>query len=99
MEKFHLCEKDYVCNPPTCSCENGKCLASIMDISAIMCDKTIASYDEETKTIPTNVNEKKATCKMQNFYILLPFLLITIALLIALGTYFYLIKYQAKQKD
>ena len=38
--------------------------------------------DEETTTIPTNFNEKKATCKTQIFYILLVFLSFTIALLI-----------------
>ena len=54
-----------------------------MDVSAIICDEIVESYDEETKTIPINLNEKKATCKKQNFYILLAFLLITIALLIA----------------
>ena len=47
-----------------------------MDNSAVMCD-------EETKTVPTNFNEKNITCKTQNFYILLAFLLIAIALLIA----------------
>ena len=26
-----------------------------------MCDEVIESYDEQTKTIPTNFNEKKAT--------------------------------------
>ena len=41
---------------------------------------------------------KKATSKTQNFCFLLAFLLITIALLIAVSTYCYLIKYQAKQK-
>ena len=35
--------------------------------------------------------------KMQNFFILLAFSLITIALLIAVSIYCYLIKYQAKQ--
>ena len=35
---------------------------------------------------------------MQNFYILLAFLLITTTLLIAVSIYCYLIKYQAKQK-
>ena len=35
---------------------------------------------------------------MQNFYILLAFLLIAIALLIAVSIYCYLIKYRAKQK-
>ena len=30
-KKRHVCGKDYTWNPPTCSCENGKYLASIMD--------------------------------------------------------------------
>ena len=57
-----------------------------MEDSRITCDGVIESYDEETKTISTNFNEKKATCKTQNFYILLAFLLITIALLMAVNT-------------
>ena len=36
---------------------------------------------------------------MQHFYILLVFSLITIALLIAVSIYCYLIKYQTKQKQ
>ena len=60
----------------------------------VTCDKII----EETKTIPINFNEKKATCKTQNFYILLAFLLITFALLVTVNIYCYMIKYQAKQK-
>ena len=59
-----------------------------MDDSAIICNEVIESYDEEInklKTIPTSFNEKKVTCKTQNFYILLAFLLITIALLIAVS--------------
>ena len=49
--------KNYIWNPAKCSCENGKYLASIMDDSAIMCDKVTNSYHE------TNFNEKKATYK------------------------------------
>ena len=56
-------------------------------------DEVIESYNEETKPIPINFNEKKATCKTENLFILLAFLLITIALLVAVGIYFYLIKY------
>ena len=59
-----------------------------MDDSAIMCDAIIESHNEET-----NFNEKKATCKMQNFYILLGSLLITIALLIAVSIYCYWVEY------
>ena len=49
------------------------------------CDEII----EETKTIPPNFNEKKTTCKAQNFYTSLAFLLITVALLIDVSIYCY----------
>ena len=42
--------------------------------------------------------KKKSTCKTQNFQSLLAFLLITIALLMAVSIYCYQIKYWAKQK-
>ena len=66
-----------------------------MDDSAITCDEIIELYEEETKTISTNFIAK--TCKTQKFYILLTFLLIIIALLIAVSIYCYLIKYRAKK--
>ena len=73
-----------------------------MDDSAIKCDEFIGaeakSNGKETKTFPTNFNEKNITYKTQNFYILVTFLLITIALLIAVSIYCYLIKYHGKQK-
>ena len=55
-----------------------------MDDSVITCDEII--------------EENKADCKTQNFYVLLAFLLITISLLIAVTIYCYLIKYRGKQK-
>ena len=64
-----------------------------MDDSAITCDEIIdmdveAKSNDEAKpnNEKTNFNEKKAACKTQNFYILLTFLLITIALLIAVSS-------------
>ena len=75
--------KDYIWNPATCSCENGKYLASMMDDSVIICDKVI-NVDNKTNFI-----EKKATCKTQNLYILLAFLLITVALWITVSIYCY----------
>ena len=69
-----------------------------MDDSAITCNEIKELCNEETKTIPTNFNEKKATCKMQNLYVLFAFLSIIIALLIAVSIYCCLIKYQGKQK-
>ena len=75
-----------------------------MDDSEIRFDEIIESCNEaveansydKIKTIPTNFNEKKATCKTQSFCILLAFLLITIALLIAVSIYCYLIKYRTE---
>ena len=52
----------------------------------------------EDETIPTNFNEKNIICKAQNFCILFVFLLITIALLIAVNIYCSLINHEAKQK-
>ena len=68
-EKWHVCEKDYIWNPATCSYGNGKYLASIMDNSAIPRDEITESYEEGTKTVSTNFNEKKTFCKTQNLYI------------------------------
>ena len=92
--KHDIYEKVYFWNPATCNCENGKYLASIMGDST--CDEVIESYNKEIKTIPTNFNEKNITYKTQSIYILLAFLLITIALLIAVRIYCYLIKYRVK---
>ena len=66
-----MCEKYYIWNPDTCSCENGKYLASIIDDSMITCDEIIVT--KETKTIPKNIiGETKC--------FIFCFLLITIAL-------------------
>ena len=54
-------------------------------------------FEDETKTSTINFNEKSAMCKTKNFYILLAFLLITVALLIAVSIYCYLIKYEVKK--
>ena len=68
----------------SCNTVNGEYLASIMDDSAIIYDEVINAdakpspkdaklspkgNDDETKVIRANFNEKKATCKTQNFYI------------------------------
>ena len=50
-KKHNVCEKDYIWNPTTCSCENGKYLANIMDDSVITCDEIIKSNNEETKIV------------------------------------------------
>ena len=59
-----------------------------MDESEITNDEII---EEETKIFTTNFNENNA------IYILLASLLITVAFLIVVSIYCYLIKYKAKQ--
>ena len=49
-KKHHICEKDYIWNPATCSCQNGKYLASIIDDS-------VSTYDE--------IIEKKSSNKCE----------------------------------
>ena len=41
VNKSIYVKKDYVWNPATCNCENGKHLGSIMDDSTIICDEVI----------------------------------------------------------
>ena len=61
-KKNHICEKDYIWNPATCCCENGKYLSSTINNEVITCDEIIDAeaklYDEEVKTVPTNFNKK-----------------------------------------
>ena len=70
-----------------------------MNDSVSICDEVIhadgeaKSYNEETKTLLKNI-----ISETKRLYILLVFLLVTIALLIAVCIYRYLIKYKAKQK-
>ena len=67
-----------------------------------MIHNSVISCDEITntiKTVPTNFNKEKETHKTKNLYFLLTFLLITIALMIAVSIYCYLVKHQAKQKQ
>ena len=76
-KNHHICEKDYIWNPATCICENGKYLASIFGYSVITCDEIIdveaMSYKEETKTIPINFNKKKQPVKHKIFTFYLHF--------------------------
>ena len=60
-----------------------------------MCDEI---KTRKKQKLLEQILRKKATCKTQNFYILLDLLSITIALLIAVSIYCYLIKCKSKQK-
>ena len=89
-KKHRICKKDYTWSLSTCSWENKKKLASITDDSVITCDEIIdaeITNNEKTKTISTNFN-KQNNLRNTNFYVLLVFLLIIIALLLAVTIYF-----------
>ena len=55
--------KKIVWNLATCTCQNGKYLASIMDDSAIICDEVIESYDEEIKLLQQILMKRKQPAK------------------------------------
>ena len=67
-KKNCACEKDYIWYLVTCSCENGKYLASVIYDSVITCDEII----EETKRVTTIFNEKSSLQNQKNsmFYVL-----------------------------
>ena len=100
LKEHHIYEKDYIWNLATCSCKNGKYLTSIIDDSVITCDEIIEavakSYYKTTKTVPIKTVSTKSTTT--NFFDFLIYLLITIALLIVVSIYCYLIKYRGKRK-
>ena len=60
---YHECKIDYIQYPATCSCGNGKYLASIISDSVIMCHEIINT----TKKVPINFNERKVTCKTKKY--------------------------------
>ena len=41
VKKHNICDKHYIWNSASCSCQNGEFLANIMDDSVITCDEII----------------------------------------------------------
>ena len=72
--------------------ENGKHLTSIMDNSVIILDE-VSQTAKLSQTAKKQKQFQQVYEKVQNFYIYLPFLLITKSLLIPVNIYSYLIKY------
>ena len=67
-------EKHYIWNPRTCACEIDKHLKSIISDTVVTFDEII----ESTQITPKHLTEKRATCRIENIYILLTILLIII---------------------
>ena len=56
--------KNYIWNPATCSCENGKYVGSIIDDTVITCDEII----EKTKTVPKTKRFLYSICLFINYH-------------------------------
>ena len=97
-QKSIMCVKHiYIWNPATCGGKNDIYEGRINDVSIITCDETT----DATKTVPTKstlIKSVPTKTTLTNFYILLAFLLITVALLLAVSNYCYQIKHRSKQK-
>ena len=92
LRKHYAWEKDYILNSISCTCENNKCLGSIIKNSMIIRDKIIKlTNPAPLKTIPIKSISK-------TFIFSTYFLLVTIARLIAVSIYCNLMKYLPKQK-
>ena len=89
--------KRFIWNPSAYTCENGKYLEIIIGDSVIVCIVEVTKADT-TNTIPIIFNEEKLSCKIENFYILLTFVLIAMSLLIIVNIYCYFMKHRSKQK-
>ena len=92
FKNYHTCGKHYIWNHNTCICENWKYLASIINDSVITC------YEIIEGTVTADFKRKKRNLWNAKFYVIVVFLLITIALLIVVNIYCYLRKYRAKTK-
>ena len=58
LEERNTCEKDYIWNPATCSCENVEYLASATDDSMITCDEIKNQAANVVSTESTNFHKK-----------------------------------------
>ena len=68
-------EKGYIWNRAICSCENGKDLVSIVDLSVIMSDKIIdTTKSTATTTVPTNFNQKRLPLNKKLYILILIFI-------------------------
>ena len=95
IKKFIIFGKSNIWNSATCSFENGKYLGNIIDDSVVTCGEV----RETTKTVSNNFNEKKSKLQNKKNLYLTCFFSITIALLIAVSIYCYLIKFKAKRNN
>ena len=66
LKEHYVCEKNYIWNLATCSCKNGKYLASITDDLIITCDEiedtVTKSYNEATRSTSTEIVLKQKCC-------------------------------------
>ena len=105
-KEHNACEKDYVWNPATCSCENGERLSRAIDDSVITCDDIINAADSSSTNVPENVmstasinfHNKKVQCKMDCHILHRVLLVIKFLFIIAIICYHYATR-KSKQKN
>ena len=90
----HVCVRVCVCekvtshwNPATCSCKNSKFVGRTNDDLVITCVKL--QRITEQKCFQPELLQFTTNSTSTNFYILLSFLLVTLALLIAVSIFFF----------
>ena len=97
LRKIHVCEKDNICNPSTCTCENGNYLESIIGDSVITCNEIIEVTNLNRKLRGHKFKRKKVNLHYKNF-LYFYILSITMSLLIIVSIYSYLVKHIWKRK-
>ena len=97
LKKIHVCEKDYICNPSTCTFENGNYLESIVGDSVITCNEIIEVTNLSRKLRVHKFKRKNVNLQYKNF-LYFYILSITMSLLIIVSIYCYLIKHIWKRK-
>ena len=70
VKKYPICEKYYIWNPATCSRENGKYLASIIDNSVLRAMKLSKKRQKQVQQI---LMKKMQSVKQKNSIFYLPF--------------------------
>ena len=68
-----VCEKGYIWNPTTCSCESGRYVKGVVDDSVIKCDEIIETTKSNmtktalAKSIPASFKLKQGDLKNEKF--------------------------------
>ena len=71
LERTSYVQKIYVCNPAICSCNNGKCLGSIIDDSVVISDKIRDTHNKNCSNKKQSNQVLYFTYLYINYYIII----------------------------